>query len=234
MARAPRQSAVVRAANLAATVALALVSLVMMLAGCAARNAPLTQALASSPPAEAPAEAPHEGIKVHGHWTIEVRDPDQTLMTHREFENSLVPQTGDLGLANVLGRVHSVGLWEIGISNGVGEPIQPCSIVQFGEVPCILGEPGDTYNPNAFRTLALIVPTSGPNANMLVLTGTFTAQNSSPITNYSATFFYCPGTIAPASCGTPNQFTFFTFAGIPTINVSAGQFVQVTVVFSFS
>ena len=33
----------------------------------------------------------HEGIKVHGHWTIEVHNPDGTLATHREFENSLLP-----------------------------------------------------------------------------------------------------------------------------------------------
>jgi hypothetical protein len=34
---------------------------------------------------------PHEGIKVHGHWTIEVRNPDGTVVTHREFENALSP-----------------------------------------------------------------------------------------------------------------------------------------------
>ena len=33
----------------------------------------------------------HEGIKVHGHWTIEVRNPDGSLARHVEFENSLDP-----------------------------------------------------------------------------------------------------------------------------------------------
>src|ERR1700747_3718133 len=33
----------------------------------------------------------HEGIKVHGHWTIEVRNPDGSLTRHVEFENSLDP-----------------------------------------------------------------------------------------------------------------------------------------------
>jgi len=33
----------------------------------------------------------HEGITVHGHWTIEVRNPDGTLVRHVEFENSLDP-----------------------------------------------------------------------------------------------------------------------------------------------
>ncbi len=31
----------------------------------------------------------HEGLKVHGHWVIEVRNPDGSLVRHVEFENSL-------------------------------------------------------------------------------------------------------------------------------------------------
>lgn len=37
-----------------------------------------------------PAKGQREGITVHGHWTIEVRDPDGRVATHREFENSFV------------------------------------------------------------------------------------------------------------------------------------------------
>ena len=33
----------------------------------------------------------HEGITVHGHWTIEVRNQDGSLARHVEFENSLDP-----------------------------------------------------------------------------------------------------------------------------------------------
>lgn len=33
----------------------------------------------------------HEGIKVHGHWTIEVRNPDGSMTRHLEFENALDP-----------------------------------------------------------------------------------------------------------------------------------------------
>lgn len=47
----------------------------------------------------------HEGIKVHGHWTIEVRNSDGTLATHREFENSLTQSTGSPLLANLLNTV---------------------------------------------------------------------------------------------------------------------------------
>jgi hypothetical protein len=33
----------------------------------------------------------HEAIKVHGHWSIEVHNPDGSLVRHVEFENSLDP-----------------------------------------------------------------------------------------------------------------------------------------------
>jgi hypothetical protein len=32
-----------------------------------------------------------EGINVHGHWTIEVRNPDGKVVSHTEFENALSP-----------------------------------------------------------------------------------------------------------------------------------------------
>ena len=42
--------------------------------------------------AETPAanDAAHQGIHVHGHWVLQVKNPDGTLGERREFENSLV------------------------------------------------------------------------------------------------------------------------------------------------
>jgi hypothetical protein len=57
----------------------------------------------------------HEGIKVHGHWTIDVRDPDGTLVTHREFENSL-QQGGASFLAGCLVNGCSKQNWIIRLS----------------------------------------------------------------------------------------------------------------------
>jgi hypothetical protein len=51
--------------------------------------------------AKPPAKGQHEGIKVHGHWTIEVRNPDGKLVSHTEFENSLT-STGQQSIANLL------------------------------------------------------------------------------------------------------------------------------------
>jgi hypothetical protein len=47
------------------------------------------QAATEEKAATAPAKPGGEGIKVHGHWIIDVRNPDGSLAQHRDFENSL-------------------------------------------------------------------------------------------------------------------------------------------------
>src|ERR1700722_13311663 len=46
---------------------------------------------AAAPAAQSASKGPQEGIKSHGHWTIEVKNPDGRLVPHREFENALTP-----------------------------------------------------------------------------------------------------------------------------------------------
>jgi hypothetical protein len=82
----------------------------------------------------------HNGIKVHGHWTIEVRDPDGKLVTHHEFENALQPD-GVLGLAEVLGRVQTVGFWAVQVFSATfGGPclynnaMFGCRMVESGDI----------------------------------------------------------------------------------------------------
>jgi len=66
-----------------------------------------------------------EGIQVHGHWTIEVRDPDGRVVTHREFENSLTA-AGQGVLANVLSNQGNpagyivLGSWAVALCNSGG------------------------------------------------------------------------------------------------------------------
>jgi len=37
----------------------------------------------------------NEGIKVHGHWVIDVKNPDGSLAGHRDFENSRLRTEGN-------------------------------------------------------------------------------------------------------------------------------------------
>lgn len=57
-------------------------------------------------------KAKADGIKVHGHWKIDVRDPDGKLVSQTEFENALTTNdpnaaSGDFALAALLSSVNT-------------------------------------------------------------------------------------------------------------------------------
>lgn len=54
-------------------------------------------------------KGPHEGIQVHGHWVIEVRNPDGTMTAQREFENSITPYGMEALVALLNGQASSTG-----------------------------------------------------------------------------------------------------------------------------
>jgi len=85
------------------TAALAVSSLV----GPAAQQQPAPNAAAETRPSGGLAQ----GIKVHGHWVIEVRNPDGAIASRHEFDNSLTQGIGDGGtnaLVALLTRASSV------------------------------------------------------------------------------------------------------------------------------
>jgi hypothetical protein len=83
--------------------------------GVAGNTSPATQATTPKPAAElgvsagqAAPKGQSEGITVHGRWVIEVKNPDGTVVTHREFENAIVPG-GEGYLAALLAGNNSPG-----------------------------------------------------------------------------------------------------------------------------
>ena len=162
----------------------------------------------------------HEGIKVHGHWTIEVRNPDGRLVAHREFENSLAG--GGQLLSALLYCLH------------VAVPTPPSAtwaIRLFGSpAPCsnsISGGCEISQGPN----LKISLPGVGqPNQGAFVLSGSITATTSSSITSIvTAVFVNAPGT------GPSNGVLNFTGTQLQTqVSVGASQIIQVSVVISFS
>src|SRR5258708_28345998 len=64
-------------------------------------------------------EGPSDGIKVHGHWTIDVKNPDGSLASHHDFENALTTQGADV-LARLLGRVDTAVGWEVDLLLSAG------------------------------------------------------------------------------------------------------------------
>jgi hypothetical protein len=223
---------------LIATVRISLALGVLLLVGAATADAEETRSIArASEPEPAPSESgvgPVEGIRVHGQWTIEVRDPDGTLVERREFENALVG-SGEAALMNVLGRVWSIGGWRVVFPQAAGSI---CDDGAGGPFFCYIGENTDPdTNSWTFKTLTVGVSASQPYE--VVLNGSLVAQRDGDITTVQTKNLMCEdNAVAPASCpGDPgaivaHSMTSTTLATpVPVLN---GQQVQVNVVISFS
>jgi hypothetical protein len=174
-----------------------------------------------------------EGIKVHGRWTIDVRNPDGTLASRHEFNNSLVPG-GPLGgsgvIAGLLGRVHkTVHRWEIVLAGPIGQP-GPCG----GD--CLIAERLSAGLP-AVGELTVNVPllpgTLIPSgAGTVQLVGLARATAAGSIGAVQTGVGVCPHVGCPGFVPFTQAFTRHQLAA--PINVTANQVVEVTVVFSFS
>ena len=75
------------------------------------------------------ASGPREGIKVQGHWIIEVQNPDGTMAHRREFENRLVPPVVRR-LSQILGLAAVPSSWLIWFGDSTGHA-NPCIRVTF-------------------------------------------------------------------------------------------------------
>ncbi|MFC1981108.1 hypothetical protein ACFLVN_02560 [Chloroflexota bacterium] len=62
-------------------------------------------------------DSPVEGITVHGHWTVNVLNPDGSMVAHREFDNRLVGD-GNEKLTSILARQHTPGRWFVTLGGG--------------------------------------------------------------------------------------------------------------------
>ncbi len=119
-----------------------------------ATNGPSASALSAHPAkAEAFEKGLHTGITVHGHWTIEVRNPDGKVVTHREFENSVVPGYGPEAIESMMLGAWVPQAYRIVLS-GTSASQSPAN----APAPC-------SYNSSpATCTIQENVPSSGPNA----------------------------------------------------------------------
>jgi len=187
--------------------------------------------------APAPANRNATGVKVHGHWTIEVRNPDGTLVTHREFENALVAPAGAVTLSQVLTGADVVGGWEVDLAATTAGDTPPCAVVSPAGAAtagtCGIVSPGfQIINKSAFPTLS-VAPISGTGGVML--SGTATAGETGSVDTVSSFIIHCP---LPSPCGnvtTGRTFGTFTSAAVsPAISVTPGQSIAVTVTLTFS
>jgi len=181
-----------------------------------------------------------EGIKVHGHWTIEVRDPDGSLVDRQEFDNALDANTGNLALTNILGRNTTVGHWQVWTRSSTasevceqpaGTPSLQCNIVESGD-PTASGQ--NSY----FETLVMSLPAGPPYS--LNLSGYLTAQRDGSIERVNTVVYHCVSSTSPDACPgstvpTLEGSMWVTETVLPSpVAVLTGQQVLVTVAISFS
>jgi len=221
-------------------------------AGTASAAARPNQAPASQQHEEGgavPNDASHQGIKMHGHWAIDIKNPDGTLAHHHEFENSLT----DGGYLIALMAGYAVpGDYAIFLNAPYGGT-PPCTTSAAGGcaiVRSLTTAPAAGLCVNFYcvtgLTYAYNFGTNGGGPYSMVLVGSVTAQQAGSI-GYVNTFHGgCPGnadrttavtTVSPATCATTADAT--SFSGLSsatpnTISVASGQIIQVTVTISFS
>jgi len=172
---------------------------------------------------------PQEGIKVHGEWTIVIRNGDGSVASRYEFQNALVNFTV---LPTVLAHGGSAGPWFVELK-GPASDEQPCRLPLppplDGPVQCILAE-----TANAVPNLgALRVSIDG---NTLLIQGSVKAQNASRITNVATGLDVCPPSQPPSLQCSPATQNSFTGKDVTSqsISVGANQTIDVTVRISFS
>lgn len=154
---------------------------------------------------------PREGIKVHGHWTVTVRNADGSIASRTEFENALVASGGQL-LAGLLTRGDTLERmsWRVALVGGAAT-----YLIAEGEA-----------GPNRFPNLVVSAVAGSP---ALTATGSAKAAAANDLATVRTELE------ARDSAGLISRVTAFTSKALAApIAVQAGQTIDVTVVLSFS
>jgi hypothetical protein len=150
-------------------------------------------------------------VKVHGHWTIDIRQPDGTLAAHHEFDNAL-SSNGQLKLAAVLTRNHTVLSWVVHL-RGVDASSEPCLAA---ETPVLCSVDDMTVSTD-------------DEGSSVILNGFVTAQRDGLVASVATRLVTCS---SPLVCLSGGDFTAHTL--LKPVPVTAGQIIQVRVAISFS
>lgn len=169
------------------------------------------------------------GIGVSGTWTIDVQEPDGSLVSSTTFHNDL-RETGETKLQSLLTSGSVPGNWLIRL---VGpEFANPCNNEFLNPSQCYITEPGQQSfdRPSDFGTLEVTTP-----GNLVVLNGTAVAARSTDIVSVGTKLGSCLATVTAETCdGVQPLGPDFTFTSLATpVPVESGQTVAVTVEIGF-
>jgi len=171
-----------------------------------------------------------EAVKVHGDWTITIRNADRSVASRHEFENALIAPGL---LAKLLAHGGTAVDWRVVILGGVCP--EPATGVPSD---CFIFETGTVIPAFAAISANLVVtaPTAGPHANALVLEGSIKASLAGRISLVSTAMAICSPGSPIVNCQSLTGGGGFTEKDLSSlnINVQPGQTIDVKVVISFS
>jgi hypothetical protein len=201
------------------------------------------------------ASAINQGVKMHGHWIIDVKNPDGSLAEHRDFENSLESNAQGL-LIGLLSGYMTPGDYMIVLGPTSGNGACFATYYQFcGIVRSLATYPGlgycAYYYCGAGLTYTYNFGTDFQGPFSMVLAGSITANQTGTIGQVYSLLSTCanigfsstvnPSTIetsSPASCVTQTSpspwYGPLSSASITPVSVTSGQIIQVTVTITFS
>jgi hypothetical protein len=200
----------------AAACAIVVLTAIVIAGALGAFGSPVSSASGSTP-------AKNDAIKVHGAWTIEIRDRGRTVRT-AQFHNELTTK-GAEALVSILARQSSVGQWMIGLTP------QLCGTATAQQY-CWIDESGGTVAQT--HTVVVSTPDTGDDAGKLVLKATLVATIDNSINVVQTSVIQCPPSTAPATPCDGSGFLFSRRDLAAPIPVVAGQQVLITVKYSFS
>lgn len=188
---------------------------------------------AQTPPAPG---GPTEGIKVHGHWTIDIKNADGTLASHHEFENALVARGAQQLVTTLAGGSSPVGwaIWMVGVNQATA----PCDGPNSVPYPCVIRQAEITVDgPSESANLQVVgIPIGAPTTLRLSGSVTTTALRPSEIADVVALMVSCAPALTRSACiaGQGLRLPVTEHLLSTPISVAAGQIVQVTVDITFS
>ncbi len=194
------------------------------------------------------------GLKMHGHWVIDVKNPDGTLVQHRDFQNALSGGAQGILIGLLAGYyTPSDYMIVLGPSSGAGPCVatfQFCGIAKSLSSVTAQAYCGAYYCGVGLNT-AYNFGTNFGGPYSMVLSGSITSNQTGAVGTVYTIYGMCgsspqnpltnpttPLTVSTATCQATPSSTWVgplsgTSLGTP-ISVVSGQIIQVTVTITFS
>src|SRR5438046_2593891 len=159
----------------------------------------------------APANPNKVGVKVHGHWTLQVRSPSGRVVRTYRFHNDLASPFAQGQLTQNLTAGVTTGPWQVLLQ---GSP-SPCQISTFTGQSCGIAEVG--AEPAGFQGDNTFNLTKSNITNGFRLRGSVVVDNDGTITTVHTYLSHCVSSVAAADCHGDSGWGRITQRVLPTI-----------------